>query len=49
MLKLEARGLRLSTKAKTPFSCTRYRPELDDTQELGADDTTWYQGLIGIL
>ena len=39
---------RLPTKCKTPLS-HGYRPELDVSQELSADDMRYYQELIGVL
>ena len=35
--------------AKTPFSCHRYRPELDISIECIADQTQLFQNVIGIL
>ena len=45
---LRKKGMRLPAKCNTPMS-NGYRPELDVTAELRADDFTWYQELIGQL
>jgi hypothetical protein len=45
---LEILGKKLPAKAKTPMQ-TSYRPELDVTEELGAQEGSYYQLLIGIL
>ena len=39
---------KLPAKAETPLRAT-YRPELDLSPELGHEDATYYQSLIGIL
>ena len=41
-------GFRLLTRITTPMS-SNYCPELDETEELNAADTTFYQELIGML
>ena len=46
--KLEKSNRKLAKKAPTPLS-SGYRPELDGTEELNADETQYYQELIGIL
>ena len=46
--KLERTGQRLPTKAYTPMT-SNYSPELDGSPELDADNTTYFQELIGIL
>ena len=46
---LEEANKALPAKASTPFSRTDYRPELDATPELNAEQTKYYQGLIGVL
>jgi len=45
---LEILGKKLPAKAETPMQ-TSYRPELDVTEELGAQEGSYYQSLIGIL
>ena len=35
-------------EVETPLR-TDYRPELDDTAELGAQEATYYQYIIGVL
>ena len=42
------KGLQLPKKAITPVYQS-YKPELDDSKELNAEDTTYFQELIGIL
>ena len=39
---------KLPSKALTPIQ-TSYRPEIDTTPELNANDSAYYQSLIGIL
>ena len=46
--KLALTGRRLVTKCTTPLS-NDYRPELDQSPELNAEDQNYYQGLIGVL
>ena len=41
-------GQSLPARAKTPLSAN-YRPELDVSDELGPDEASYYQSLIGIL
>jgi hypothetical protein len=41
--------MRFATKASNPFSAQSYRPELDDTPELGDEQALWYMAIIGIL
>jgi hypothetical protein len=38
----------MSTKATTPLS-NNYRPEVDVTPELSAEEASYYQSLIGVL
>ena len=45
---LKAADKRLPTRVTTPLS-TGYRPEIDATDELDADQQNYYQGLIGVL
>ena len=45
---LKKRDLALVKKASTPMT-TNYSPELDGSEELGSDDATYYQSLIGVL
>ena len=45
---LKKRDLALLKKASTPIAAN-YSPELDASDELDADDATYYQSLIGIL
>ena len=42
------RGKVLPARAKTPLS-SGYRPEIDVTDELGPEEASYYQSLIGIL
>ena len=42
------KGLALPNKAVTPMS-SGYRPEIDTSDELGTDDITFFQEIIGIL
>ena len=46
--RLEKLGMKFSGKTETPLR-TDYRPELDGTTELGAQDSTYYQSIIGFL
>ena len=46
--RLKKLGMKLPSRAETPLR-TDYRPELDVTAELGAQDATYYQSLIGVL
>ena len=45
---LTQRGEKMSTKATTPLS-NNYRPEVDVTPELSAEEAAYYQSLIGVL
>ena len=45
---LKKRSRSLPRKAEAPFKAG-YRPELDVSQELGPDEASYYQSLIGIL
>ena len=45
---LSKRGKSLPTRVKTPLS-NGYRPEIDVSDELGPDEASYYQSLIGIL
>ena len=47
-LELDAIGKRLPSKASTPLS-SGYRPELDQSRELYAEQLNYFQGLIGVL
>jgi hypothetical protein len=44
----ECDGRTLSRKAKTPFK-SGYRPELDISPELGPEQATYFQSVIGVL
>ncbi len=46
---LQEEGRSLKSTAKTPFSSSTYRPEVDTTDELGDKLATRYQNLIGVL
>ena len=46
--KLKEQNKQLSSRALTPLSY-KYKPEVDDTAELNAVETIFYQELIGIL
>ena len=46
---LKAAGQKLPGKAPSPYSYAKYRPELDDSDELDPARASYYQGLIGIL
>ena len=46
--KMEDRGLKLRPGVRAPLS-NNYRPELDGSPELNAEDGTFYQSLIGSL
>ena len=39
---------KLAAKALTPMK-SNYRPEIDITEELGEDESSFYQSLIGVL
>ena len=45
---LARQGLKLPCKAPNPLTFD-YRPEIDVSQELGEDDASYYQTLIGVL
>ena len=45
---LKEQNKQLPSKASTPLSY-KYKPEVDDTAELNASETRFYQELIGIL
>ena len=45
---LKKKGESLPAKAKTPLS-NGYRPEIDTSDELGPQEASYYQSLIGIL
>ena len=45
---LKKKGESLPAKARTPLS-SGYRPEIDTSEELGPEDASYYQSLIGIL
>ena len=42
------KGEKLTPKALTPLKI-HYRPEIDITEELGEDESSYYQSLIGVL
>ena len=42
------KGKKLAAKALTPMK-SNYRPEIDITKELGEDESSYYQSLIGVL
>ena len=46
--RLEKLGMKLLAKAETPLR-TDYRPGLDVTAELGPQEATYYQSIIGVL
>jgi len=46
--KLDEVGKKLAHKVQTPLS-SGYRPELDTSRELNAEQLNYYQGLIGVL
>ena len=46
--RLEKLGQKLPGRAETPLK-TDYRPDLDVTPELGAQESTYYQLIIGVL
>ncbi len=48
-LLLQAEGRGLKSTAKTPFSSTTYRPDMDMTDECNADKSSRYLQLIGVL
>ena len=45
---LKVKVKKLLAKAPAPFQ-NNYRPEIDMTEELGEDDTAYYNSLIGVL
>ena len=45
---LKEQNKQLKSRALTPLSY-KYKPEVDDTAELNATETRFYQELIGIL
>ena len=45
---LSNKGEKLAAKALTPLKIN-YRPEIDITEELGEDESSYYQSLIGVL
>ena len=45
---LSNKGEKLAAKALTPLKIN-YRPEIDITEELGEDKSSYYQSLIGVL
>ena len=45
---LRNKGEKLAAKAPTPLT-SNYRPEIDITEELGEDEASYYQSLIGLL
>ena len=45
---LKRKGMVLPTRADTPMMMS-YHPELDESNELDENETTWFQELIGIL
>ena len=47
LLQDEGRGLK--STAKSPFSSTTYRPEMDMTDECNAEESSRYSQLIGVL
>jgi len=46
---LEAEGRHLKSTAKTPFSNSNYRPEVDMTEECDNESASRYSQLIGVL
>ena len=42
------KGQKLPAKALTPLS-SKYRPEVDISEELGEDEGSYYHSLIGVL
>jgi hypothetical protein len=48
-LLLKEEGRNLKTTAKSPFSSTTYRPELDTTDECDKEQASRYSQLIGVL
>ena len=45
---LRNKGEKLAAKAPTPLT-SNYRLEIDITEELGEDEASYYQSLIGLL
>ena len=45
---LSNKGKKLAAKALTPLK-SNYWPEIDITEELGEDEYSYYQSLIGVL
>ena len=45
---LSNKGEKLAAKALTPLK-SNYRPDIDITEELGEDESSYYQSLIGVL
>ena len=45
---LGKKGQKLQTKAKNPLS-SKYRPEVDISDELDEDEASYFQSLIGVL
>ena len=45
---LKVKNVKLPARAGAPIS-TNYRPEIDESEELGPIDSAYYQSLIGIL
>ena len=45
---LKKRNMKLPSRATTPMA-SEYTPELDTSEELGPDDVTFFQELVGIL
>ena len=45
---LKEKGMKLPCRVMTPLS-SNYRPEVDVSEELNAEDSAYYQSLIGIL
>ena len=41
-------GKKLATKVSTPLA-SGYRPEIDQSPELGPQQLNYFQGLIGVL
>ena len=45
---MDRNGMKLKKNARAPFT-TDYRPEIDGSEELNDEDSTYFQSLIGIL
>ena len=45
---LSNKGEKLAAKALTPLK-SKCRPDIDITEELGEDESSYYQSLIGVL